>query len=101
MEWDELPDVLSERVQLPGEASREIESISRQYADLPETEGAAAIADIGANIVGAALPAALALAVAPEAVAVAGTGAVVSDVATTIADAQMKVDAYERQTGKK
>ena len=101
VEWDELPDVLSERVQLPGEASREIESISRQYADLPETEGGAAIADIGANIVGAALPAALALAVAPEAVAVAGTGAVVSDVATTIADAQMKVDAYERQTGKK
>lgn len=101
IEWNEMPNVLREMSQVPGEASRDLESISRQYAELPNTEGAAAIADIGANIVGAALPAALALAFAPKAAAAAGAGVVVTDIATTIADAQMTVDAYERDTGKK
>lgn len=101
IEWNEMPNVLREMSQVPGEASRDLESISRQYAELPNTEGAAAIADIGANIVGAALPAALALAFAPKAAAAVGAGVVVTDIATTIADAQMRVDAYERDTGKK
>lgn len=101
IEWNELPNVLREMSQVPGEASRDLESISRQYAELPDTEGAAAIADIGANIVGGALPVALAIALTPKAAAVAGAGVVVTDIATTIADAQMRVDAYEHDTGKK
>lgn len=101
IEWDDMPNVLREMSQVPGPASRDLESISRQYAELPDTEGAAAIADIGANIVGAALPAALAVAFAPEAAAAVGAGVVVTDIATTIADAQMTVDAYEYNTGKK
>ncbi len=84
-----------------GEGGKEIEEISRQYGELPATEGAATIADIGANVIGAALPATLALALVPEAAVAVGVGGMVADVATTIADANMAVDKHERETGVK
>ena len=99
--WNEIPSVLQQKAQTPGEATHDVEEISRRYSELPTTEGAATVADIGANIIGAALPVTLAAAIAPKAAAAVGAGVVVSDIATTIADAQMTVDAYERRTGEK
>lgn len=100
-DWKEMPGALQGYAEKARRNEARIRDISESYAKLPQTEGAAKVADIGANIVGGALPAMLAIALAPKAASIVGTGVIAGDLANNLAQTNMQVDAYERETGRK
>lgn len=100
-EWKDMQGALREYAEKAHRSEARIRDISESYAKLPQTEGAAKVADIGANVVGSALPLMLAIGLAPKAAPIVGAGVMAGDVANNMAQANMQVDAYERETGQK
>lgn len=100
-EWKDMQRALQEYAEKARRSEARIRDISESYAKLPQTEGAAKVADIGANVVGSALPLMLTIGLAPKAAPIVGAGVMAGDVANNMAQANMQVDAYERETGQK
>ncbi len=76
--------------------------IGQKYAAIPKTLGAATVGNIGTNIVAGALPVAIAGVVGgTSGAAVAGGAMAFTDIANTIASANLEMDGYESATGEK
>lgn len=81
---------------------QEIDSLGREYDNLPQTQGLATVASVATNIVGVALPTVIAGALAgPELAAGVGLGVMGMDYISTLSQANMEIDSYERNTGNK
>ena len=106
LSWDYLGKKIQAQLTPDGEKKealqQEAEKIASEHESLPSLKGAASISSVAADIVGSALPVAIAGAVASPGVALAvGGGAMLAGMGQTIANANMEMDNYEKQTGEK
>lgn len=80
----------------------ELDAISDTYDSLPQPQGWAQVGSVGTNIVGGVLPGLIAAYVAgPVTTGIVAGSAIVNDVGTTIAHANLEMDSHEKRTGKK
>ena len=81
---------------------QELGEIEKKYDALPATSGAATVSSAITNIVGVGLPTVIAgLFAGPEIATAAGVSMIGADLLSTISQADMEMDSYERKTGKK
>lgn len=79
----------------------ELDSISKEYEELPQTRGMATASAVASNVLGVGLPMLIAgIMGGPQIASVVGGGVVMSDILSTLSQADMEMDAYERSTGK-
>ena len=84
------------------ELDLEIDQIGRAYDNIPQTQGLAKVSEIGTNVVCGLVPVIVSsMAGAPAVAAATAVGGAAFDAFTTLANANLEIDSYERKSGKK
>ncbi len=83
------------------EIDAELDAISKKYDELPQTRGVATASAMASNVLGVGLPMIIAGVLGgPEVATVVGGGVVLSDILSTLSQADMEMDAFEQSSGK-